>query len=1306
VSWNTTATANGSHTLTAIARDTANLTTTSAPRSVTVNNDTTPPTVAITTPASGATVGGTVTVTATASDNVAVGGVQFKLDGVNLGGEVTAPPYTVGWNTTAAANGSHTLTAVARDTANLTTTSAAVPVTVSNTGGTATIGFVQGNYAVPQTPQTVVAVTFNGAQTAGNLNVIAVGWNDSTATVTSVSDSRGNTYALAAAPTVLPGQASHAMYYARNIGAAAAGANVVTVRFSVAAAWSDIRILEYRGIDTVNPLLGGTGGSGTSALSSSGSLTVGVPNVLLVAANVVQTATSSAGANFTNRMITSPNGDIAEDRVVATPGTYSATAPLSSGYWVMQLAAFAAGSVGSPPPDTTPPTVSITAPSAGATVSGPVTVTATASDNVAVAGVQFKVDGSNLGTEVTAAPYSASWNPAGLTGSHILTAVARDTSNLTTTSAPVTVTVVNDTTPPTVAITAPASGATVVGSVTVTATAADNVAVAGVQFTLDGVNLGSELTATPYSLTWNTNGVSNGAHTLTAVARDTANLTTTSAPVPITVSNTGGTANIRFIQANYAVPQTPQSTVTVTYPAAQTAGNLNVVVVGWADSTTNLTSVSDSRGNPYVLAVGPTVVSGSSSQAIFYAKNIVAAGVGGNTVTVRFSTAAQFPDIRILEYAGLDITAPMVAIAASSGNSALSSSGSLTTTPPNVLLLAANIVQTVTSGPGAGFVSRMITSPNGDIVEDRIVGVAGTYSATAPLSSGIWIMQLVAFMAPSGIVDSTPPTVSVTAPAAGASVAGTVTLAATASDNVAVVGVQFKIDGVNVGAEVTGPPFYLNWNSASVADGTHTVTAVARDSVSSTTSSPVSFTVSNATATAPSRVGQWSSSSNWPLVAVHATLMPNGQVLAWDAAAQNGAAYVWNPSGNGNAFTAASAADNIFCAGFSLLSDGRPLVVGGHIANYVGLPDANLFDPTTLVWSTIPPMAVGRWYPTATLLPDGRILVVSGAIDCEECIAGVPEIYNPGTNTWTSLPSANLELPIYPHLFVLPDGRVLATSAFEGPSATVALNLTSGTWSVVDPNVVDGHSAALYRLGKILKSGTSANSDPPYTSAMPTTYVLDMTQPTPAWRQTPPMAFARSYHNLTTLPDGNLLVTGGNRDTDTFDESFAVLPAELWSPATETWTTMASMSVPQLYHSLALLLPDSRVLVTGGGRFGNPTNDSHDKRNAQIYSPPYLFKGARPTITSVARDLPYGSGFTITTPDAASITSVVLIRLGSVTHGFNQSQRYVPLSFTQGNGVLNVQAPTSANETLPGHYMLFIVNGNGVPSVAPIVRIH
>ncbi|MGH8737393.1 MAG: Ig-like domain-containing protein [Burkholderiales bacterium] len=195
-----------------------------------------------------------------------------------------------------------------------------------------------------------------------------------------------------------------------------------------------------------------------------------------------------------------------------------------------------------PPPDTTPPSVSISSPASGATVSGTINITANASDNVGVAGVQFQLDGANAGAEDTTAPYSVPWDTTKASdGSHTITAVARDAAGNRSTSAPVTVTVSNgsssDTTPPTVSISSPASGATVSGTITVSANASDNVGVAGVQFQLDGANAGSELTAPPYSVPWDTTKASDGSHTITAVARDAAGNRATSAPVTVTVSN-------------------------------------------------------------------------------------------------------------------------------------------------------------------------------------------------------------------------------------------------------------------------------------------------------------------------------------------------------------------------------------------------------------------------------------------------------------------------------------------------------------------------------------------------------------------------------------------------------------------------------------------------------------------------------------------------------------------------------------------------------------------------------------------------
>src|SRR6266705_124701 len=248
----------------------------------------------------------------------------------------------------------------------------------------------------------------------------------------------------------------------------------------------------------------------------------------------------------------------------------------------------------------------------------------------------------------------------------------------------------------------------------------------------------------------------------------------------------GAFAAIGFVQGGSATPQSPQSVVSVTYTSAQTSGNLNVVVVGWNDTTAAVNSVTDSIGNVYTLAVGPTVGNGKS-QSIYYAKNIVGAAANTNTVTVRFTVAANYADIRILEYSGLDLANPIDVTAAATGTNTLSNSGAATTTNAADLIFGANTVAHTTVGPGTGFTSRVIT-PDKDIAEDRVVSAVGSYSATAPINiTGGWVMQMVAFKAASGgTVDSSPPTnpSNLLATAAGT---GGINLSWTASsDNVGV----------------------------------------------------------------------------------------------------------------------------------------------------------------------------------------------------------------------------------------------------------------------------------------------------------------------------------------------------------------------------------------------------------------------------------------------------------------------------------------------------------------------------------------
>jgi hypothetical protein len=244
-------------------------------------------------------------------------------------------------------------------------------------------------------------------------------------------------------------------------------------------------------------------------------------------------------------------------------------------------------------------------------------------------------------------------------------------------------------------------------------------------------------------------------------------------------------------------------------------------------------------------------------------------------------------------------------------------------------------------------------------------------------------------------------------------------------------------------------------------------------------------------------------------------------------------------------------------------------------------------------------------------------------------------------------------------------------------------------------------SAVMYRPGKVLKSGTWSDPEFPGRQATNRSARIDMTTSSPAWQEAAPMKYRRSFNTLTVLPDGKVLSTGGQRGTDGVDETTGVLPAEMWDPDTDTWKTMASSRRPRLYHSSAILLPDARVLLAGGGAFGNATNE----KSGEIYSPPYLFKGPRPTVTAAPKVVHYGQSFSVDTPDASRISKVSLVRMGSVTHNLDMDQRYMELGKqVQGDG-LTIDGPANANTAPPGYYMVFLVDNNGVPSTGQIVKV-
>ncbi|MBY0373616.1 MAG: DUF1929 domain-containing protein, partial [Bryobacteraceae bacterium] len=590
------------------------------------------------------------------------------------------------------------------------------------------------------------------------------------------------------------------------------------------------------------------------------------------------------------------------------------------------------------------------------------------------------------------------------------------------------------------------------------------------------------------------------------------------------------------------------------------------------------------------------------------------------------------------------------------------------------------------------------TSAPYSISWDSTTATNGPHTLTAVVRDALGATATSGAVSVNVVNGATPPTVSLTSPAPGG-VSGNVVVTASASDAGGIAGVQFLLNGVNLGAEDTTAPYSTNWNTATVVDGNHTLTARARgNSGLSTTSAPVTVLVTNASN--PSVSGQWSPVQNWPIVTVHGVLLHTGKVLIFDRPSAGPTARVWDPVTN--TFTAVpNSTTDLFCAGHVSLADGRVLVVGGHGggAPYWGTADVNIFDPVGMTWTLVRSMAFRRWYPTATALPDGRVLAMSGASVAITDYVPTPEIYDPRNNTWTRLDAAALTMPTYPQMFVLPDGRVANTGTYEYPTATRILNLSTQSWTTLDPTPREG-AAVMYEAGKVLKAGSVADSGFSGPS-LSTSFAIDFTAQAPGWQQLGNMAYPRAHHNMTILADGQVLVTGGGTQRDGYYVANAVYHAEMWSPVTKAWTTMAPQARPRLYHSIAMLLPDGRVLSSGGGRDGPGV----DQLNAEIYSPPYLFKGARPAITTAPDVVEYGTNFAVQTPDAASIAAVHLIKIGAPTHGFDEDQRLVKLSWTAGAGILTVQSPANANLAPPGHYMLFLVNQAGVPSVAKIMRL-
>lgn len=541
------------------------------------------------------------------------------------------------------------------------------------------------------------------------------------------------------------------------------------------------------------------------------------------------------------------------------------------------------------------------------------------------------------------------------------------------------------------------------------------------------------------------------------------------------------------------------------------------------------------------------------------------------------------------------------------------------------------------------------------------------------------------------------PQVAVTAPAANQVVGGTVDLTADAFSSAGIAGIRFQVDYANFGAEDLTAPYSIAWNTSSVSNGTHVITAIARAGDGATaTSASVNITVSNGNQ--PGDVGQWGPVMNWPLVAIHATLLHTGKVLLWDEEYQTTHPLVWDPVSENMTSTPALGFE-IWCSGQTALADGTIFAAGGHLpdSNQGGIKSTHRYDPVANTWTRTADMAFLRWYPASTRLSDGRIAIVSGQTTYNNFADSV-ELYNPGSGSISLLPNVDtveIQEEEYPADFLLPSGKVLVISPQLGP--VQLLDVNTATWTRINLTPLLLATAVQYRPGKIMMSGGGAGFLASSTTA---TAVLDMNAPSPAWRTTTPMSVGRYMHNLVILPTGDVLAIGGS--SIAYQQATSgPLSSELWKVATETWTPLASMGVPRMYHSTALLLPDGRVLAAGGGHNG----DSPTFFSGQVFSPPYLFKGSRPTLSNAPGSVNYGAQFSVDTPDAASITSVALIGFGAATHSTDVNQSYDELTFTPSAGHLTVTSPADSRRAPPGYYMLFLVNSAGVPSVSKTLLI-
>jgi len=485
--------------------------------------------------------------------------------------------------------------------------------------------------------------------------------------------------------------------------------------------------------------------------------------------------------------------------------------------------------------------------------------------------------------------------------------------------------------------------------------------------------------------------------------------------------------------------------------------------------------------------------------------------------------------------------------------------------------------------------------------------------------------------------------------------------------------------------------------------------------------------------------GQWISGGTVTvggatIVPRHAALLRTGNVLLIEGACglAQSRTWLWNPFTRTMITPApASPGNNLYCAGHSFLSDGRLLVAGGGgESNQFPKDRVWLFNPMTSTWDFTRNTATNaqtmmsreRWYPTCVSLGDDRVLIGSGDLNNLGCAPPSPppmvmEIYNEATGQFSPVttPADKFFFPTYPGLHLFPshelfyapvgfrdNSEIPGACASNEASAILTFSGLNGSWTNTGAqdrtkgmSVLLARQSSPYIQVMIVGGGDAAKSR---------TYAkIDLSTPGPAWGPDlalpttagQPQPTQRIHPNIVLLPDGTVLVCGGADVSE---------PCWLYDPETLSWTEMDELTFPRRYHSVALLLPTGEVMATGG-------QTGAGQSEIEVFQPPYLFAGARPTITSVAPDpIHHGQAFTIETPTAADIQKVTLVRPMAVSHQTDSEQRVIPISFTApGPTTLAATAPSPGHPhglAPKGYYMLFLINSAGVPSEATFVFLH